>query len=121
MLEVCQHCGQPVAADAFVCPHCGRDEPLAAFELGPGDRVGFDERLTSSGSSGRLSSRRPVALSAAAGDWEAHYDAAMNDLAAEDYSAAIRGFSQALVEAPDESMGECYANRGYCYFALQQY
>jgi hypothetical protein len=121
MFEICRTCGQPVASNAAQCPHCGDEDPLAPLELGEDvddfgteDFVEFDETgaevpRTAGGRSGEPAS------------WRDHYDRGLELIHSQQVDEAIVELTQALVEAPDESLAECYAHRGYAYLTSDQF
>ena len=55
------------------------------------------------------------------GEWRAHHELGMEYVQSEQFEEAIVEFTQALVEAPEEYVPQCYASRGYAYFATDQF
>ena len=57
----------------------------------------------------------PVEEASGSSLWQERLDQGHQKLKAKNYDAAIVAFAQALVEAPEEHVGQCYRSRGYAY------
>ncbi len=132
MFETCEFCGRPIAADARQCPHCGQNDPLSVMELGdessefefaepPAEEPMSQFPGVGSCRTQRMPPGEDEAVAPSEVAWETHYQNGMTAVEEEDFAAAIIEFTQALVEAPDGSVAECYANRGYAYFSTDQF
>ena len=113
MLEVCRDCERPIDARASVCPHCGIDDPLGENEsFGSEDNGGFSNDFSHEYEAGSVESDAP---------WKSHFQAGIEAIADEDYDDALTSLSQALINAPDDELFQCYSMRGYVYLCLEEF